>query len=325
FATSHSAAITAPTEALAQTSTTLTLDPSSPANPVYGQAVSFDVSISNTSGTGVVPFRYAYFYADRQYNSDGSLAAPGNFLGYQVLDSNGNAVFSTSAIPAGSHTVTALFNRNGTGGFAPSHSAALSLVISPTPPQLEQAAPGQVAVAGGVRQLTNAMLAPIVQEAIQRWQAVGLSRAQVAALDLVRVRVVHFTNPTILGEAEPGVVLLSADAAGFGWFVDGTPADDQEFSLRLAPTEVEAASASPAAGHMDLLTVVLHELGHELGLPDLDPAAHPFDLMDGQLALGVRREPGYGEATSAAALLEKWFAGRAGTPPGQGEDVQGWL
>ncbi|MBV9124366.1 MAG: hypothetical protein JO112_13485 [Planctomycetes bacterium] len=169
------------------------------------------------------------------------------------------------------------------------------------------------------------MLAPVVQEALQRWQAVGLSRTQVAALGRVQVRVVHFADSTLLGEAEPGVVLLSADAAGYGWFVDATPGDDEEFGLRLAPTELEAAPGSVAAGHMDLLTVVLHELGHELGLPDLDPAAHPFDLLDGQLALGSRREPGYGEATSAAALLEKWLAGRAGTHPGQGEDVKGWL
>jgi hypothetical protein len=45
----------------------------------------------------------------------------------------------------------------------------------------------------------------------------------------------------------------------------------------------------PAAGKMDLLTVLEHELGHELGLPDLDPAAHPADLMAATLATGARR------------------------------------
>jgi hypothetical protein len=37
---------------------------------------------------------------------------------------------------------------------------------------------------------------------------------------------------------------------------------------------------------MDLLTVVMHELGHVLGFEDLDPKAH--DLMSGALDIGVR-------------------------------------
>jgi hypothetical protein len=41
----------------------------------------------------------------------------------------------------------------------------------------------------------------------------------------------------------------------------------------------------PASGGVDLLTVVLHELGHVAGLPD-DSGA---DLMGGALGTGVRR------------------------------------
>ena len=55
---------------------------------------------------------------------------------------------------------------------------------------------------------------------------------------------------------------------------------------------------SPAAGRMDLLTAVLHEEGHALGLPDLNPAVYPNDVMTGTLNLGVRRLPLPGEATS---------------------------
>jgi hypothetical protein len=35
--------------------------------------------------------------------------------------------------------------------------------------------------------------------------------------------------------------------------------------------------------------VVMHELGHVLGLEDLDPEDSPHDLMSGTLATGVRR------------------------------------
>jgi hypothetical protein len=40
---------------------------------------------------------------------------------------------------------------------------------------------------------------------------------------------------------------------------------------------------------MDLLTAVLHEMGHLVGRPDLDPRAYPDSLMADLLATGVRR------------------------------------
>jgi hypothetical protein len=49
-----------------------------------------------------------------------------------------------------------------------------------------------------------------------------------------------------------------------------------------------AGPASPAADDVDLLTVLEHELGHVLGLPDNNQAG---DLMDITLGLGVRRSP----------------------------------
>src|SRR5262249_18006446 len=43
---------------------------------------------------------------------------------------------------------------------------------------------------------------------------------------------------------------------------------------------------------MDLLTVVMHELGHVLGRDDLPVASHPHDLMAENIPTGVRRVPG---------------------------------
>ena len=42
---------------------------------------------------------------------------------------------------------------------------------------------------------------------------------------------------------------------------------------------------------MDLRTVVLHEQGHALGLPDLNAALSPNDLMADTLAPGQSRAP----------------------------------
>jgi hypothetical protein len=75
---------------------------------------------------------------------------------------------------------------------------------------------------------------------------------------------------TVLGAP---LVTLDATAAGYGWFVDANPVD------------------SPALGRMDLLTVVGHELGHVLGLADVDPQVAPNDLLTTTLDPGVRRLP----------------------------------
>src|SRR5262249_10303470 len=70
----------------------------------------------------------------------------------------------------------------------------------------------------------------------------------------------------------------NADAAGWGWFTDASP------------------GATPAAGRMDLLTVVEHELGHVLfGVQD------GTGLMEATLAPGIRLFPASGPMAEAPA------------------------
>jgi hypothetical protein len=86
-------------------------------------------------------------------------------------------------------------------------------------------------------------------------------------------------------------IYVDVTAAGYGWFADPTPADDSEFGLGMA--------GSPAAGRMDLLTVVMHELGHVIGLEsryDGDPS----DLMYVYLGTGTRRLPAAADLPAAA-------------------------
>ena len=78
-------------------------------------------------------------------------------------------------------------------------------------------------------------------------------------------------------------ITLDTDAAGFGWFIDRTPEDDDEFSPDQPDRSEEAAQ------RMDLLTVLLHEFGHLLGREHADGSDH--DLMSELLSLGQRRTP----------------------------------
>jgi Ca2+-binding RTX toxin-like protein len=135
--------------------------------------------------------------------------------------------------------------------------------------------------------LTYAQLDGIIAEAKDRWaESLGTGVLGQAALDQVTFQIVNFGDLT-LGKAIGAAVLIDLDAAGWGWFVDTTPFNDVEFGLSLSDVEKMALETSPAFGRMDLLTVVMHELGHVLGFKDLDPNAGA--LMSETLDAGTRR------------------------------------
>lgn len=67
-------------------------------------------------------------------------------------------------------------------------------------------------------------------------------------------------------------ITLDTNGAGWGWFVDPSPEDNAEFvpldsAYPEAQGDYTAAPGSEAEGKLDLLTVLIHELGHVLGLP----------------------------------------------------------
>ena len=76
--------------------------------------------------------------------------------------------------------------------------------------------------------MTDAQLQPIIAEAIARWSKAGLTAAEIHTLSQVQF-VVSDLPGWYLGEADGGQVFIDANAAGHGWFVDLTPAADNEF------------------------------------------------------------------------------------------------
>ena len=155
-------------------------------------------------------------------------------------------------------------------------------------PQLAVSAPGRSAAAVPV--LTEAALATIVAEAKARWLAWGASPEIVSAFSIGIADLPDGEHPT-LGYTSDRVI-LDSNAGGFGWFIDPTPSDDVEFGDRASSTELRAIGDGLPAVQMDLLTVVMHELGHVLGLADLPTQGHAHDLMAETLATGTRRLPG---------------------------------
>jgi hypothetical protein len=133
------------------------------------------------------------------------------------------------------------------------------------------AAGGAALAAPDTQALTLSQVQPLVTEAIARWQATG---ADVSSLANLNVRVADLGS-AMLGQAAGNTITLDDNAAGWGWFIDATPKDDSEFTARGDQGELN---------HMDLLSAVMHELGHILGLEHDDGG-----VMAETLAAGVRR------------------------------------
>jgi Ca2+-binding RTX toxin-like protein len=157
------------------------------------------------------------------------------------------------------------------------------------PAYFELAGGANLVAVGTASELSGVALAAgdletIVDEAVRRWDAVlDLDADGLAELDAVRFEISDLSGAT-LGTTTDSTVWLDITAAGFGWFVDRSPEDDAEFSGALTDDGRRAEEGSEAAGAMDLLSVVTHELGHVLGVDS-------HEALSGSLEAGERVMP----------------------------------
>jgi hypothetical protein len=139
-----------------------------------------------------------------------------------------------------------------------------------------------------VHAITMDELASVTAAAANRWEHLPLSGAQLQALSNIAFTIGNL-GPGNVGAEAPGLVVLDVVAGGAGWYVDATPMDDAEFA-GSAGSRLYATDPA-AAGQMDLLTAVMHEMGHAIGLSDAYGAAQQGDVMSGVLAPGERHVP----------------------------------
>jgi hypothetical protein len=143
-------------------------------------------------------------------------------------------------------------------------------------------ADGTVSTTGDI--LTMDTLAPVVAHAVDIWTAAPLSADQRHALDEVEVRIANLPGP-VLGWALGSTITLDVNAAGWGWDLGrGSRVETQEPGLALpGPRTLDSGL------HMDLVSVVMHELGHVLGFDDDYSNPDSDDPMNGWLAAGEKR------------------------------------
>lgn len=98
----------------------------------------------------------------------------------------------------------------------------------------------------------------------------------------------------MVGQFVAGVITLDATAAGWGWFVDATPGNSEEFNSQGVALSVTNA------GRIDLLSVLVHELSHAAGSADRQISEHAEEVLTNLISAGTRRLP----AASNSHLLE---------------------
>ena len=120
------------------------------------------------------------------------------------------------------------------------------------------------------KQLSYEELYPIIEESKAIWLKV-IDNESYKELDDLEFQIVRFKN-NIIGYyiADQHKILIDAYA---DWFIDKTPEDDSEFEIYKYTNVLVAKGESEANMKVDLLTAVSHEIGHALGLHDIEEAS----------------------------------------------------
>jgi hypothetical protein len=158
--------------------------------------------------------------------------------------------------------------------------------------------------------LNEESLSATVQAALNSWAKTGIDDTTIARMQSVVFEIIDLDSQGELGQAGNGIIRIDDDGLGLGWFIDPNPSTDDAF---VSPSvhQAIAIAGQPAASHFDLLTVVMHELGHIAGYPDLvSTTTREATLMTETLPVGVRRFPVVDQDTTIFA----WTGDFAGTP-----------
>ncbi len=153
---------------------------------------------------------------------------------------------------------------------------------------------GQAAQSSG-EDLNDATLDAMLVAATQRMRPY-LSPEELAQLDGIDIELAELGG-AVLARWTGNTILIDTDAAGHGWFVDTTPLIDEEYHLVDDSSRLLADVGSDAGEQVDLLSAVMHEIGHATGREHQDDG-----LMATALDEGERRLPEYDAVATAAPV-----------------------
>jgi len=292
-------------------------------------AVCFDFN-SNTVNLGATPPNGGADLRLRQRNGStvrlpGYGGAPGDATAVQTFEIGQNTL--TAATPATKVSVGVAFPALG-GGFVGGAACSSPVVPSSLLEITEQsslksdagssskslgrraitsesidtlrAAHGEKRDGNDVRKLTEADIAIAVQAAIERWRESGISDADLMRLQSVTFEIADLPDG-VLATGSATSINIDETAAGYGWFIDPAPMEDSEFDVPVPGRELQSTEHNPAFGRMDLLTVVMRQLGATLQ-PSNKKLKQTTPLMQNTLSPAVRRLPDSGSIQLSSAV-----------------------
>lgn len=234
----------------------------------YGNVFNFGSVLTNDTWTP----------GEHKKRADGGYTQPGGGAGSIVMNQDGSFTFTRTHNWIGQTTFTYYAH-----DFVQASASPATVTITLTNPLMfaGEEAENPVSTAVTQAQADAALLA-----AGQSWINAGLTQE---ALDdvLAGVSIVITDLPGAqLAGAADGAIYLDPNAAGYGWY---TGIDYDE---------------TAAAGSVDLLTAMRHEIAHLLGLEHSEEEEHG-GLMDHELGLGTRRDVSAADAAIAQWLWEQ--------------------
>jgi hypothetical protein len=237
-------------------------------------------SVDSTTSNSAYDLNVEFFLADSLHGEGQTFL---DAVTYTAANA-GLAVVETLTIPAGVTVnigdqvlATATDGNGNTSEFSLSHAVASPLM----------AASGEASPETSVmsQELGMGELLPIVDAAVERLAGLGLDASLLASIDLA---IADLPGAT-LGMATPTSIVIDVNAAGYGWFVSPESRDKSPEPKDSDTYSGSGLSTLDARSRFDLLTVVMHELGHAAGLEDLDDPTEDDDLMYAWLEAGIRK------------------------------------
>jgi hypothetical protein len=171
--------------------------------------------------------------------------------------------------------ITVRFSSLGIAGYAVSYISA-----TPVLGQLNTNSPTASANGSG-NNINSSNVQALVGTAIDFWAKAGATQSQISTLQNASVTVADLGG-TLLGTASTGRIIIDDNAAGAGW---------------------STSTTSVQSGKYDLLTVLMHEMGHLLGLDDVYKPGST-SLMTGKLEAGTRKLPTVSDLQSSIAPIQ---------------------
>ncbi len=200
-----------------------------------------------------------------------------------ALDTNGDGVFDAGdqVFYFGLNTDTYLI-----GDWPPPSATTTPVTSAPATPPTTTTTPGPTGLVSSLQGVAVAQLQPVIQAAINSWADVGLDAAHVQMLEQAPIQITPLDLP--MAETIGTAVYVDPTAKGLGWYIDPAPTTNAAFPTQTS-TGLKPLSGTAAAQGVDLVTVMAHEFGHVLGLPDQTTQGN--DIMYTYLGIGVRRLP----------------------------------